>query len=153
MKKVKDIMSTNIVSVTPDTSFILAASLIVSKKVSGLPIIDEHGQCLGIISEKDLVDTLFPVYKELIVTAKNQLYTLNLDKIEEQPETVKNLKVKDLINNELVFVDQNISIYEAATMLIVYKIRRLPVWDGQNLVGIISQGDVDRAILKDQLGL
>ncbi len=151
--KVKDIMSSEIISVTPDTSFLMAASLIVSKKVSGLPVIDENGQCLGIISEKDLVDALFPIYKKLLHTEKDHLYKLDLKEIEKNPEPIKELKVSDLIGNELVFVDQDLSIYEAATMMLVYKIRRLPVWDGKNLIGIISQGDVNRAILEDQLGL
>src|SRR5688572_7358435 len=58
MLQVKDIMTTNVVTVLPDSTMRDAASLILRHGVSGLPVVDEHDQLIGVLSEWDLLPVL-----------------------------------------------------------------------------------------------
>ncbi len=151
--KVRDIMTKELSILKEDDSFVNAASLIVDKRISGIPIVNDKYECIGMISEKDLLKGLFPTYKELFeMNTDTHLYDLDLENLEHHAQEVKNLKIKDMMNSELIFVDPDLPIMEAASMMIIYKVRHLPVVEeGNKLIGIISQGDVFRAIIKNEL--
>ena len=53
--KVKDVMTTNVVSVSPDNSVKRVARIMLDKHVSGLPVVDDEGNLVGLISEGDLL--------------------------------------------------------------------------------------------------
>lgn len=152
--KVRDVMSKTPLTVRENTSFKEAAQLIFSHHISGLPVVDDKGDCcLGIISEKDLLQALFPTYSELFqMDNDTPLYSLDLENLEHRAQKVSHLKVKDLMRREVVMVDPDTPVIQAASMMIVYRVRRLPVVENKKLVGIVSQGDVFRAILKKELG-
>lgn len=151
--KVRDIMTKKLVTVSESTSFHQAAEVIFSHHISGLPVVDDKGQCVGIISEKDLLQALFPTYSELFqMDNETPLYTLDLENLEHHATSVTNLKVKDLMNRQIIMVDSDTPVLQAASMMVIYRVRRLPVIDNGKLVGIVSQGDVFRSILKSELG-
>jgi CBS domain-containing protein len=52
---VKDVMTPHVLSVTPDESVFVAARLMLQKKISGLPVVDSHGNLVGIVSEADFL--------------------------------------------------------------------------------------------------
>lgn len=150
--KIKEIMSKELVTLRPDDSFVKAAKMIVEHHVSGLPVVDEEFRCVGIISEKDLLENLFPAYRDLMDAEGHvDLYKIDFTNLENNTEDMTGLSVNDMLGGQLVFIDQNQTVSEAAAMMILYKVRRLPVNDGIKLVGIISQGDVFRAIINKEL--
>ncbi|MGD9262027.1 MAG: CBS domain-containing protein, partial [Desulfobacterales bacterium] len=55
MIKVKDIMSKDIISVTPDTEIAHVAKLLLEKRINGVPVVDEDGSLVGIICQSDLI--------------------------------------------------------------------------------------------------
>lgn len=149
--KVQDIMAKQIISLKPDDSFLDAVNLIIKHKISGIPVLDGD-ECIGIVSEKDLLKKLFPTYEELFeVDVDAPLYKYDLENLEHKTAEVKGIKIKDIMKTEVIFVDPELPILEAASMMILYRVRRLPVLEKHKLVGIISQGDVFRAILSNEI--
>ncbi|MCS7187018.1 MAG: CBS domain-containing protein [Armatimonadetes bacterium] len=117
-KTAKDIMTTKVVTVKPSTSISDAARLLVSKKISGVPVVDEKDKTkvVGILTEADLLAA---------------------------PAGAKT--VGDVMKKRVVSVCPDTTVEEIANLLVKKKIKRVPVIDAGKLVGIVSRIDVLRA--------
>jgi CBS domain-containing protein len=117
-KTAKDIMTTKVVTVKPSTSIEDAARLLVRRKISGVPVVDEKDKTkvVGILTEADLLAA---------------------------PSGAKT--VADVMKKRVVSVSPDTSVDEIAEILVKKKIKRVPVIDAGKLVGIVSRIDVLRA--------
>jgi CBS domain-containing protein len=138
---VKDIMSCSAKSVTPETKLVEVASLMCLYRYSGLPVV-EDGRLVGIIAEKDVLHRLFPSLDELM----EGMATIDLDKMMSQYKDVLNLDVKDVMTRNPLTVSPDMHVLRAATVMVRHKFRRIPVADGDALLGMLSLGDVHKAI-------
>jgi len=96
-----------------------------------MPVLDEAGELVGVLSERDCLDTLLDASYHDLPTAF----------------------VKDLMSTELVTVDPHVGIVDAAEMFLQNKVRRMPVVEGDKLVGQISRRDVLRAVRELHLSM
>lgn len=121
--QVVDLMTTSVISVTPETPIKDAARLMFRHRVSGLPVVGDAGEVLGIITEADFL--------------KLEVARANDDKV----APVDN--VGEVMNTGVVTVEAGMAVAEAAQIMVVQDVKRLPVI-GENgkLVGIISRLDV-----------
>lgn len=117
-KTAKDIMTTKVVTVKPSTSIAEAARLLVRRKISGVPVVDEKDKTkiVGILTEADLLAA---------------------------PAEAKT--VSDVMKKRVVSVSPDTPVDEIADLLVKKKIKRVPVVDAGKLVGIVSRIDVLKA--------
>ena len=141
--KVSDIMSCAVKAVTPDTKVMEVASLMCLYRYHGLPVVEEGNRLVGIIAEKDLLHSLFPKLENLM---EEGMATQDLDKGMAQYKDVLNLQVSELMTSRPVTVSPDMHILRAATIMIRNRFRRIPVADGGILIGMLSLGDVHKAI-------
>ncbi len=138
---VKDVMSCSAKTVTPDTKLVEVTSLMCLYRYSGLPVV-EDGHLVGIIAEKDVLHRLFPSLDELM----EGMATIDLDKMMNQYKDVLSLDVRDVMTRNPLSVAPDMHVLRAATVMVRHKFRRIPVADGDMLVGMLSLGDVHKAI-------
>ena len=138
---VKDIMTREVKSVRPDTKLVEVASLMCLYRYSGLPVV-EGGKLVGVVSEKDVLNRLFPSLEELT----SGVSTLDLDKLMGQYKDVLGLKVKDVMTSKPLTVTPEMHVLKAATVMNRHKFRRIPVAEGDIVVGMLSMGDVHKGI-------
>jgi CBS domain-containing protein len=145
-KTVADVMTSNPVVVTPQTSLKQAIEILAEQKISGLPVIDDTGKLVGIISETDLmwqetgVET--PPY---IMFLDSVIYLQNPARHEKEIHKALGETVADVMSDRVVTIEPNKSVKEAARLMHDKKIRRLPVIDAERqVIGIITQGDIIR---------
>ena len=138
---VREIMSFAVKAVKRDTKLVEVASLMCLYRYSGLPVVDE-GKIVGIVAEKDLLHRLFPSLEELM----EGMAAIDLDKMMNQYKDVLSLQVEDVMTPNPVTVAPDMHILRAATVMVRHKFRRIPVAEGDSLVGILSLGDVHKAI-------
>ena len=143
--KVKDFMTSEVVTVTPDTSIPEAARLMVRHKISGLPVVTGGDRVVGIISEHDLLrggkrDTQ-PEPSHWLRLMTEQLYWA------DQSARFQQRKVRDVMTPDPVTIDETAPLEEAGRLIGENDIKRLPVMRGDKLVGIISRADIVRAII------
>ena len=143
-KTVAEVMTANPTTVSPETSLQEAIEILAEKKISGLPVVNENGQLVGVISETDLtwqatgVDA--PPY---IMFLDSVIYLQNPLKHNEEIHKALGQTVKDAMSDRPATVKASQPVREAAKMMHEKKVRRLPVIDDDSkLVGIITQGDV-----------
>jgi CBS domain-containing protein len=148
MKTVADIMTPNPFTVKPSDSLNEAIKLIAEKRVSGLPVVDEDNRLVGVISETDLmwketgVDT--PPY---VMFLDSIIYLQNPTRHAEELHKVLGETVGEVMSDRPITIAATKSIKDAAHILHEKGIHRLPVInDDGDLVGIISRGDIIRAM-------
>jgi CBS domain-containing protein len=145
--KVRDIMQTEVVTVGPGITVRELADVLAKHKISGVPVVDEQRRVLGMVSEADIIlqdaDLHFPYYVQFLDSV---IYLQSLGKFEERFRKTFGSKVAQVMSEEVVEIPPEASVRDAATLMADRKINRLPVVDNGTLVGIVTRGDIVRAI-------
>ncbi len=121
MLTVDNIMTREIVTISPDASIRDAIDLLLARRISGLPVVDGHDRLVGILTEFALL-------------------ALAYDK------DIANHKVSDHMTHEVLTVEASDPVNKVADLCIVHRVRRLPVVENGCLTGMISRRDVLSAI-------
>ena len=144
---VKEIMTSDIKSVKPDSMVRDVAMVMCLQKISGMPVVDEDNNLVGIISEKDILQHMFPDIDEAMTMDSKP----DFEEMEKRYAETLGMKVSELMTKTVATVSADMPCLKAASMMWLRKIRRIPVTEGTKLVGIVSIGDVHRAIFRQQL--
>ncbi len=116
---VRDIMTTKLITISADENLSEAAKVMSKNNIGGI-LVEKKGEPVGILTEKDFVNT--------VSKGKNPLVT----------------KVKDAMSSPLITIGPEQSILDAAQLMTKKKIRKLPVKNKGRLVGIITADDIVR---------
>ncbi len=143
---VQDIMHTDVKVARPDTSVREVAIVMCFNKISGLPVVDENNDIVGVISEKDILKAMYPGVDEYMQSGR-----LDFESLEGQYRDILSLKVREIMSTKIHTVSPDAPVLKAVSTMCLYKIRRIPVAVKGNLVGIISMGDVHKAIFTKNL--
>lgn len=124
--QVIDYMSENLVTFRPDQTIGEVTHILIQKKISGGPVLDSDGNLVGIISEGDCL-------KEVVKGKYSN--------VPNHPGVVSDHMVRNVIT-----IEPDINILEAAAKFLSMKVRRFPVMKDGKLIGQISQRDILRAV-------
>ncbi len=146
--KAKDVMAVDVVSVSPDHSVRHAARIMLDHRISGLPVIDDDGRLVGIVTEGDLM-------------RRSELGAQALPPVDRQFSTEENnagayvkshsWKVADVMTIDPVNVEEEAPLSRIAALMTERGIKRIPVMAGQHLVGIVSRADLLRVLMTAKL--
>jgi CBS domain-containing protein len=144
---VKEIMTTNVRTAHPDTLIREVAVTMCFNKISGMPVVDANNKVIGIISEKDILNAMYPDVKEIM---ENGL--VSLESLEREYRDVVNNRVQTVMKGHVVTAKPDDPILRAVSVMCARRIRRIPVADNDGkLVGIVSMGDAHKAIFQSNL--
>lgn len=146
--KIEDIMVKDIKSVRQDDIIKDVVILICTNQISGIPVLDDEGRIEGIISEKDILKAMYPSYIEFY---NDPARARDFEETEERYKELLAHQVKDVMTREVWTITPDMPILKAASLMIIKKVRRLPVVDQGKIVGIVSQGDIHQAIFRNKL--
>lgn len=146
--KVRDIMRTEVVTVTPDTTVRDLAEILAKHQVSGVPVVDSDGTVAGMVSQADVIlqdaDLHFPYYINFLDSV---IYLPgSIHNFEERFRKIFAVKVSDIMKTDVVSISPDASVHEAASLMADKKVNRLPVVESLKLVGIVTRGDIVQAI-------
>lgn len=148
---IRDIMTRDPITVSPETSVTEAAHLIVDNNVGALPVL-EDGKLIGIVTEGDLilqdVKLEYPSYIHLLGGMIQ--YPPATARFENELRKAVAADVRTVMTEDPVTISADASVEDAATMLVEKDVSRLPVMDGDELVGIVSKSDIVRSLLVDE---
>ena len=129
--QVHECMKIDPITISPKTTYAAASRLLRVKKLHALPVTDKEGQLVGIITEKDLLD-ISPV-------AVFGVHTIS--------DFLSAIKVEEAMTTRIITVQENYPLEEAARILIDHRIGSLPVMRGDQLIGMITESDIFRAMM------
>lgn len=151
-KTVADVMNRDVVTVKPETPINDAIHLLAERKISGLPVVNDEGKLVGVLSESDLMwresGVTPPAY---IMVLDSVIYLENPARYERELHKALGQTVKEVMTEKsITTIRPEQPLAKAAQLLLQRDIRRLPVVDEHNhLVGILTRGDVMRIIAAD----
>jgi CBS domain-containing protein len=141
----RDVMTGPPITVRQDASLAEALELMITRRISGLPVVDEYGQLIGILTEGDLLhraevgtaDRPRPAWWNFLRGAG-----LNAEEYVHSHSRV----VKDLMTVGVATVAEATPLEDIVKIMEQRRVKRLPVVDGGKVVGIVSRGDLLRAV-------
>ncbi|GFO68279.1 hypothetical protein GMLC_18580 [Geomonas limicola] len=131
---VRDRMTLNPVTITPEVSVTDALRLMSERKIRRLPVVDAQGGVIGIVSDRDL-----------LLASPSPATTLAIWEIHE---LLAKLTVEKIMTREVIMVQEDTPLEEAARVMADSRIGGLPVLRGSELVGIISESDLFKTLLQ-----
>lgn len=146
--RARDVMTTSVISASPEMSVQETAKLLVEHSISAVPVIDADGKLIGIVSEGDLVHRV-----EIGTHARRRSWWLELlassrelasEYVKEHAQTVK-----DLMTVDVVTVADDTPLSEVAELLERHRIKRVPVVDNGKVAGLVSRADLVRALASE----
>ena len=148
MLKVKDIMTTEIITVSPDTEIVNAAKILLEKRINGLPVIDDSGKLAGILCQSDLVAQQKSIPIPSVFTLLESFIPLtSIKRIDKEVEKIAALTVKQAMTPNPVTVGPQTDIEDVAKLMVDKKHYTLPVMVGDKIVGIVGKEDVLKTLL------
>jgi CBS domain-containing protein len=148
MIKAKDIMTTEVVSVRPETDIMSAARLLLSKHFNGVPVVDDSDRILGIICQSDLIVQQEKIPIPSFFSLLGGVIPLKSpSEIDAEMKKIAALTVQDAMTPDPVTVSPDTGIDEIATLMVKKNIHTLPVQENGILVGIIGKEDILRTYL------
>jgi CBS domain-containing protein len=144
--KVGEIMTRKVISVPPDTPVMAVARLLADRGFSAVPVTDNWGMLLGIVSEADLIRRLAT---EDPPERRGLLSALFYDREGAALRYARahGATARDIMTTEVITATESMTAEHAARLLDEHKVRRLPVVHDGVLVGIVSRADLLRALL------
>ncbi len=144
---VREIMTADVITVRPETTVGELADILAQNKISGVPVVDDEGRVLGMVTEADIIlrdaDLHFPYYIQFL---ESVIYLQSVHKFEERFRKAIGSKVSEVMSDEVNAVSPDTTVRQAATMMSECEVNRLPVTEDGRLVGIVTRGDIVRAI-------
>ncbi|MCH8192589.1 MAG: CBS domain-containing protein [Planctomycetes bacterium] len=120
-----DVMRGGVLTVRTETPMSEIAQVLASKRVSGLPVVDDYMNLLGIVSEKDVLASLYAPNGTVLVA-------------------------RDLMTREVVSFDIHDDLFDICDVLVREEFRRVPILDQGKLAGIISRTDIMQHIVRNK---
>ncbi len=147
-KTVADIMSREPILVQPQTPLKEAIKILAEKRISGLPVVDDSGNLVGVISETDLMwratEVEPPAYMMLLDSV---IYLENPHRYERELHKALGQTVGEVMSGDPITITSEKSVAEAAGLMHKRSVHRLPVLDSSGkVIGIITRGDIVRAM-------
>lgn len=148
---VRDVMVSNVRTAKKGDLVRSVAVTICTNKISGLPVVDEEGRLVGMISEKDVLNSLLPSYSDFL---EDPVRARDFQAMEQSYQEILSRSVESLMTKRVFSVSPDDLVMQAASQMALHHFRRIPVVeDIDRLVGIVSLGDIHKAIFKRELGI
>ena len=150
-KIVSDVMSYNPISVKPEMPLKEAIKILAEQRISGLPVVNENGKLVGIVSETDLMwqesGATPPPY---IMLLDSVIFLENPARYEKEIHKALGETVKDVMTKNPLTTTPDQLLSTAAKLMHEHDIHRLPVLDeNEKIIGILTRGDIIRAMASE----
>jgi len=150
MLKARDIMTTKVITVFPETEITQAASLLLKNHINGLPVVDKDGFLRGIICQSDLIMQQEKIPLPSFFVILDAAIPIHSPKhIEQEVKKMAAIKVSEAMTADPTTVDVETGLEDIATLMVKHNVHTIPVLDKGHLVGVIGKEDILRTLVPD----
>ena len=149
MTVAKEIMTTDVITLTPDTDIARAAQVLIENVINGAPVVDDQGRLIGILCQSDLVSQQKKLPLPGIFTMLDAYIALPTTKhLEKQISKITALKVAQAMTPDPMTITPDTDLESIAALMVDKKFHTLPVVEAGKVVGIVGKKDVLRTLFK-----
>ena len=147
--QVREIMSSPAITVGPRVEIRKVAQTMRENVISGVPVVDEGGKLLGVITEIQLIARNAPVHEPRYLAVLSAMIPVNLEEHRQYKEQLRQalaITAADLMEDEVVTIRPDASIDEALEIMLNPEVTMLPVVEGNRVIGVVTRTDLVRLI-------
>ena len=143
MLKVRDIMTTELITVSPETEILQAAEVLLGNHINGVPVVDNSGKLVGILCQSDLIaqQKRLPI-PSFFTFMDGLIETSSAKRIEKEIQKIAAITVAQAMTPDPVFVAPDMGIEVVAGLMVDSGLHTIPVLDEGKLVGIVGKEDI-----------
>jgi len=142
--RAKDVMTRDLISVTPDATVLQAARLMLQHHISGLPVVDASGKLVGILSEGDFLRR-----RETATQRRRSRwleFLMGPGKIASEYTQSHGSKVAEVMTSDVRTVGEDTDLEKIVELMEKHRIKRVPVVRDGRVTGIIARSDLLRVL-------
>lgn len=148
MTPVSSIMTTDVITVRPETSIRELAELFVNKRIGSVPVVDAEGKLSGIVTESDLIELGKNLHLPTVISLFDWVIYLESERVlERELKKMGGKTVADICQQEVFTIAPDADISAAADLMSSHHVNALPVLQDGKLAGIVSRIDIIRTLL------
>lgn len=149
MTTVREIMTTDVITLSPDTEIVKATQVLLDNRINGAPVVDESGRVLGILCQSDLIAQQKKLPLPSVFAFLESLFPLaSMKKIEREVRKIAALTAADAMTPEPVTVSPDTELETVAALMVDSNFHTLPVVENKRLVGVVGKEDVLRTLIR-----
>ncbi|HMK60667.1 MAG TPA: CBS domain-containing protein [Dissulfurispiraceae bacterium] len=143
MLKARDIMTKDVITVSPAMTVEDLARILVERRISGAPVVDAEGNLVGIVTENDLIRKNKKFHIPTIVRLFDAYIMLDSkSRIEQEIKDMAAVTIGDIYRKDVVTVSEESPVDEIATIMSEKSVHLIPVVKGRKIIGIIGKIDI-----------
>ena len=145
-----DVMASAVITVKPDATVQEAAQLMLANRVSGLPVVDDSANLVGIVSEGDLLrrapEGTWPKAWGPPPRRGWAKLLMAPEELDAEYVTAHGRQVRDIMTRDVISAVPEASITDVATLMVHHRIKRVPIIENGRVLGIVSRANVVEAL-------
>lgn len=145
-------MTRDVVTVSPDCTVTELARILHDARISGVPVVNDSGSIVGIVSEADLLAKVarphLPAHIQLL---GGIIYLESPSEMDSALKKALGALVKDIMTTKVVTVDGNDEVEDVANLLVDRRVNRVPVLENGALAGIITRADIIETLVQGEV--
>jgi CBS domain-containing protein len=142
---VRDVMTERIVTATPDQRLADVARLMVERDIRAVPVVDDSGALVGIVTHRELLRLLLPAYVQRTTTGSFRAPTRA--EIARSVSDPRDLPVRDVMSRSVLSVSEDQTLQDVATLMNTKDVDRFPVTRDGAVVGFLTRADLVRKLV------
>ena len=148
MLKAKDIMTKELITVSPETEIVQATRLLLDNNINGVPVTDDEGKLVGILCQSDLViqQKKFPV-PSFFTLLDGLIPLTSMKQLKKEVQKIAAVTVAQAMTPNPIFIGPDTGIEEVATLMVDKNFHTIPVVDEGKLVGVVGKEDILRTLI------
>jgi CBS domain-containing protein len=142
--KVKDIMTSPVISIGPDATIMQAVQIMLQRRISGLPVISQDGHLVGIVTEGDFLRRIETGTQR--VRPRWLEFVVGPGRLADEYTHSYSRKVADVMTRDPITVNEETLVTEIVDLMEKHQIKRVPVVAGEHVVGIVTRANLLHAL-------
>jgi len=145
--KIAEVMTKQVHTIGPDQTLKECADILKKRHVNGLVVVND-GKVTGVITKADIFKAVLPSYSDIM---EDEHHLASFEYIEERAHKLYDKKVRDLMGTPPITIESDTPIVKAGSLMILRRVKQLPVVDNGRLSGIVTLTDIINYIT-DKIG-
>lgn len=146
--KAKDIMVTEVITIKQHATIEEIARVLIDNKISGVPVVDEAGHLMGMVTEGDLLHKeTNPRLPHAVNILGAIIYYNGVEQYNEDFKKMMASQALNIMTDKVITVTAEQEVEGIVKLMLEHGIKRVPVMEGERIVGIISRADIVKCLL------
>lgn len=145
----RDIMNKNVITVQEDSSIEEAAGILTEYNISGAPVVNKQGKIVGMVTEGDLLhketNPRTPAFLNILGAF---IYIRGIERYREDFKKLAAASTSEIMTTDVITASGDMEIEDVAALMVEHGIKRVPVVENGNIIGIISRADIIKTLAK-----